>query len=64
MPKMKSHRGARKRMKVTATGKIKMNSSFRRHLLAARTSKRKRQLRRGNVVVGKAARKIRQLLCQ
>ena len=50
MPKVKTHSGAKKRFKRTATGKFKYQSPFRRHLLTGRTKKRKRQLRRGAYV--------------
>jgi len=50
MPKIKTHRGAAKRFKVTASGKIKMTKSFRRHILTSKSSKRKRQLRRPELV--------------
>ncbi len=45
MPKMKSNRGAAKRFKVTGSGRIKRNQSFRRHILTKKSTKRKRQLR-------------------
>ena len=46
MPKMKSHKGARKRFKVTGSGKIKRMRAFKSHILTKKTSKRKRRLRR------------------
>lgn len=48
MPKIKTHSGAKKRFKLTKNGKVKMASSNRRHILTKRTTKRKRQLRKGN----------------
>ena len=45
MPKMKTHSGAKKRFKRTATGKFKYRKVWRRHLLTNRSQKRKRQLR-------------------
>lgn len=53
----KTNKGVAKRMKRTATGKIKYNKGGKRHLLAGRTSKRKRQLRRSGTKVGKVAQK-------
>ena len=44
MPKIKTHRGAAKRFKKTASGKFMRNSAFKRHLLSSKTTKRKRQL--------------------
>jgi large subunit ribosomal protein L35 len=45
MPKMKTNRGAKKRFKVTKSGRIKYNRANRRHILTKKSSKRKRQLR-------------------
>ena len=50
MPKQKTNRSVRKRFKVTKTGKVRRNKAFRRHLLAGRTQKRKRNLRRPGFV--------------
>jgi large subunit ribosomal protein L35 len=44
MPKMKSNRGAAKRFRVTASGKIKRHSSHHSHILTKKSSKRKRNL--------------------
>ena len=45
MPKLKSHRGAAKRFKKTASGKFLRGSAFKRHILTSKTTKRKRALR-------------------
>lgn len=50
MPKMKSHRGAAKRFRVTRTGKVLHRKANRSHLLGKKTSRRKRRLARQNVV--------------
>lgn len=50
MPKMKTHRGAAKRFKVTATGKIKRAKAFKSHILEKKSAKRKRSLRQGTLV--------------
>jgi large subunit ribosomal protein L35 len=42
MPKMKSHSGAKKRFKVTGTGKVHARHSFSSHKLGKKTAKRKR----------------------
>ncbi len=44
MPKMKSHSGAKKRFKVTATGKVRGRSAFSSHILEKKSPKRKRRL--------------------
>jgi large subunit ribosomal protein L35 len=45
MPKMKSHRGAAKRFKATASGRVKHKRPFHSHILTSKSSKRKRQQR-------------------
>jgi large subunit ribosomal protein L35 len=44
MPKLKTHKGAAKRFRLTATGKIKRGHSHARHILTKKTTKRKRHL--------------------
>jgi len=46
MPKMKTNRGAAKRFKSTAGGKVKRSRAFARHILTSKTTKQKRGLRR------------------
>ena len=46
MPKLKTHRGAAKRFKRTATGKILRHHASARHILTSKTRKRKRKLRK------------------
>ena len=50
MPKLKSHRGAAKRFKRTASGKFLRASAFKRHILTSKTTKRKRGLRKSVLV--------------
>jgi large subunit ribosomal protein L35 len=50
MPKMKSHKGARKRFSVTGSGKVKRYKAFKSHILTKKTSKRKRNLRRAGLI--------------
>jgi large subunit ribosomal protein L35 len=50
MPKMKSKSGAKKRFKVTGTGKFKRSQKGKRHILTKKSQKRKRQLRKGAMV--------------
>ena len=44
MPKLKTHKGAAKRFRTTATGKVKRGHSHARHILTSKSTKRKRQL--------------------
>jgi large subunit ribosomal protein L35 len=53
MPKLKSHRGAAKRFKKTASGKILRSKAFKQHILTSKSTKRKRGMR-GTAVVSKA----------
>ncbi len=50
MPKMKTHRGAAKRLSVTGTGKVKRSKAFASHILTKKTTKRKRNLRKSTLV--------------
>ena len=44
MPKMKTHKGAAKRFKMTGTGKVVRRHSFARHILTSKPRSRKRRL--------------------
>lgn len=50
MPKMKSHSGAKKRFRVTGSGKIKRSHQGKNHILTKKDTKRKRRLRSGAYV--------------
>jgi len=50
MPKMKTHKGAKKRFTVTGTGKIRRLKANKSHILTKKTAKRKRGLRRPTMV--------------
>ena len=52
MPKQKTRKGVAKRIRVTSTGKIIRSKAGRRHLLAGKSRKRKRNLRRKAVIAG------------
>jgi len=62
MPKMKSHRGARKRFSLTGTGKVKRNKAFKSHILTKKTRDRKRKLRQGGYVDATDAPRIKRLI--
>ncbi len=44
MPKLKTHKGTAKRVRLTATGKAKRGHAYARHILTSKSTKRKRQL--------------------
>jgi large subunit ribosomal protein L35 len=50
MPKMKSHSGAKKRFKITATGKVKHKQSNMSHILSSESRNYKRGLRGGDIL--------------
>ena len=50
MPKMKSNSGAKKRFKMTASGRLKRKKAFHRHILTKKSQKRKRNLRDDTLV--------------
>ena len=50
MPKIKTRRGAAKRFRRTASGKIRRGQAFRSHILTKMSSARKRRLRRSTLV--------------
>ncbi|MCA9116777.1 MAG: 50S ribosomal protein L35 [Planctomycetaceae bacterium] len=58
MPKQKTHKGMKKRFKLTASGKAKHRKAFRGHKLSHKSGKRRRQLRQDGVVTGAGARSI------
>ncbi len=62
MPKLKTNRGAAKRFKVTASGRIKRGQSHRRHILTKKDTKRKRHLRDPLAIAASDVRSIKQLL--
>lgn len=62
MPKIKTHRGAAKRFKVTGTGKIKRSKAYKSHLLTGKPAKRTRRLRQSAVIEKANLDKIKRLL--
>ncbi len=48
--KMKTHKGAKKRFKITGSGKIKRMRAFKSHILTKKDAKRKRRLRQAALV--------------
>ena len=50
MPKVKTHKGATKRFKVTGSGKVRRYKAYKIHILTKKTSKRKRRLRQAGIV--------------
>ncbi len=62
MPKMKTRRSAKKRYKVTGSGKVMYKKQGLRHILTKKTTKRKRNLRKLAVLSDREARKVKVML--
>ena len=62
MPKMKTHRGAAKRIKRTASGKFMRRRAYHSHILSKKSRKRKRRLRSATGVAPSDAKVIQRLL--
>lgn len=62
MPKMKTHKGAAKRFKITATGKIKKNKAYKGHLAEHKSPKRKMNLRQADVVSKGDSERVKRML--
>jgi large subunit ribosomal protein L35 len=62
MPKMKSHSGAKKRFKVTGTGKLKRRQAFMNHVLEKKPSTRTRKLNRPALVAKADEKNMKKLL--
>lgn len=62
MPKMKTHRGAAKRLKSTGTGRLKRNKANKSHILTKKTTKRKRGLRMPTLVAKADEKRMKRLL--
>jgi large subunit ribosomal protein L35 len=62
MPKLKTHRGAAKRIKRTASGKFKRHHAYTSHILTKKSTKRKRKLRSSAIVSPADAKVIAKML--
>ena len=62
MPKLKSHRGAAKRFKSTASGRFKRSKAYKNHILTKKTTKRKRGLRKPALVAKSDEKRLKNLL--
>jgi large subunit ribosomal protein L35 len=60
--KLKTHRGAAKRFKLTGTGKIKRRHAFARHILTKKSAARKRKLGKSAILVDAEFKSVRAML--
>ena len=59
MPKMKTHKGAKQRVKVSARGKVRYKRSFANHLMSGKSQNRVRRARGASFLSGAMAKKLR-----
>ena len=62
MPKMKTKSAAKKRFRITGTGKVRRRKAYRSHLLEKKSSRRTRRLGRGAEVTGGDKQHVERLL--
>ena len=62
MPKVKTNSGAKKRFKLTGTGKLKRQHAYHSHILTKKTKKQKRNLDHSTIVVKANGKQVRDLL--
>jgi large subunit ribosomal protein L35 len=63
MPKMKTVSSAKKRFKLTGTGKIKRKHAFKSHILTKKATKRKRNLTHAGLVHKSDEKNVKLMLC-
>ena len=62
MPKVKSRSAAKKRFRLTGTGKVKRSKAFANHILTKKSTKRKRNMRLGGLVHKSQIKKIKAMI--
>lgn len=62
MPKLKTHKGVKKRVRLTKKGKLKRSKAFAGHLMASKSAKRRRQLRKTSYISTQFEKKMRSVL--
>ena len=62
MPKYKGKSGAKKRFKLTGSGKIKRAKAYRSHILTKKSTKRKRALRQSTLVAAADEKRIKSII--
>ncbi|MFN2423396.1 MAG: 50S ribosomal protein L35 [Cryomorphaceae bacterium] len=63
MPKMKTVSSAKKRFKLTGTGKVKRKQAFKSHILTKKATKRKRNLTKSTLVHTADMSNVKDMLC-
>ena len=62
MPKLKTHKGTAKRIKISGTGKLIRERAYGNHILAKKSKARKRNMKTAGAVKGKIAKNIKSAL--
>jgi large subunit ribosomal protein L35 len=62
MPKMKTNKSAKKRFKITGSGKVKRGHAMKRHILTKKAPKRKRHLRKADVTAKGDGKRVKRML--
>lgn len=62
MPKLKTHKGTAKRIKLSSTGKLMRRRAFGTHILTKKSKSRKRAIKQGAIVTGAMAKNIKRAL--
>lgn len=62
MPKMKTHKGTAKRIKITSTGKLTRERAFGNHMLSKKSKSRKRVINTPAAVTGSIAKNVKRAL--
>jgi large subunit ribosomal protein L35 len=62
MPKLKTHKGTAKRVKLTKTGKVLRQRAFKNHMLSKKSKSRKRRINTSAEVTGSIAKNIKRAL--
>ena len=62
MPKLKTHSGTKKRVRITKTGKVLRRHSTGNHFLQKKSASRKRRINTMDVVIGKGAKNLKRQL--
>ncbi|UCE17931.1 MAG: 50S ribosomal protein L35 [Gemmatimonadota bacterium] len=62
MPKIRSNRGAKKRFVKTGTGKVKRKRAYASHILSKKTSKRKRTLRKSDLIDSADVKRVKRMI--
>jgi large subunit ribosomal protein L35 len=62
MPKMRTNSSAKKRFKLTGSGKFKREKAYKSHILTSKTRKRKRNLRQSTLVHSTDLKRVKKML--